>query len=386
MQDVNWPDNVATGALLLTVDPPVFVVAVPASTGRRPSDSRYTVIATRSGQRRNGRPGQSRQARCHPASAFTLPRASSQECRRHRAHSRRSSRLRIRGTRRDSSSAPIVGERGAAAARGGDRRAVLRQREARSMQATLAATGGTGLTTWTLSAGALPAGLTLGANGAINGTPTAVGAFPFTVAAADAGWAGNVATRALSITVGAREIVLYAADATRVAGTWSLVSDARPQAGRASGIRMPPPRSSRWRSRARRTISSSPSRPKPASPITCGCAARPTTTRGRTTPSTSSSPAQSTPAARRSTGSARPALRRSASKTARTPAWLAGAGRTIPTAGSRARCTSRPAVRRPFASRCVKTGCRSTRSCSAPAGSRRLRRARRRTTRPILAR
>ena len=98
-------------------------------------------------------------------------------------------------------------------------------------QAAMTATGGTGLTTWTLSDGALPAGLTLAANGAINGTPMAVGTFTFTVAAADAGWAGTGATRVLSITVGAGEIVLYAADATRIAGTWSLVPDASAAGG-----------------------------------------------------------------------------------------------------------------------------------------------------------
>ena len=106
-----------------------------------------------------------------------------------------------------------------------------------SYQAVLTATGGTGLTTWTLTNGALPAGLTLGANGAISGTPTALGAFSITVRAQDANWPGNVsAPRTLSLTVNsavsAREIVLYAADATRIAGTWSLVSDASAAGGR----------------------------------------------------------------------------------------------------------------------------------------------------------
>ena len=103
--------------------------------------------------------------------------------------------------------------------------------------AALTATGGTGVTTWTLTpaSGALPAGLTLGANGAISGTPTALGAFSITVQAQDANWPGNVASRPLSLTVNsavsAREIVLYAADATRIAGTWSRVSDASAAGG-----------------------------------------------------------------------------------------------------------------------------------------------------------
>jgi hypothetical protein len=92
-------------------------------------------------------------------------------------------------------------------------------------QETLAATGGTGLTNWTVS-GELPTGLTLGANGVISGTPAKAGTFTFTVEAVDAGWPGNAAvTRTLSITVRSREVVLYTADATRIAGTWSLVAD-----------------------------------------------------------------------------------------------------------------------------------------------------------------
>ncbi len=50
---------------------------------------------------------------------------------------------------------------------------------------TLAATGGVGPYTYTLTAGALPAGLTLSASGVISGTPTAVGASSFTVTARD---------------------------------------------------------------------------------------------------------------------------------------------------------------------------------------------------------
>ena len=104
-------------------------------------------------------------------------------------------------------------------------------RAGQSYQATLAATGGTGLTTWRVKDGVLPAGVTIGANGSLGGTLAAVGTFSFTVEAADAGWAGNVATRALTLTVDAREIVLYAASATHVAGTWSLVADASAAGG-----------------------------------------------------------------------------------------------------------------------------------------------------------
>jgi hypothetical protein len=98
--------------------------------------------------------------------------------------------------------------------------------------ATLAATGGTGSTTWSLAGGTLPSGLALGANGVVSGTPTTAGTFAFTVQASDAGWPGNIATQALKISVGAREAVLYASDATVVAGTWSLVADTTAAGGK----------------------------------------------------------------------------------------------------------------------------------------------------------
>jgi hypothetical protein len=101
----------------------------------------------------------------------------------------------------------------------------------KSYQATLWSTGGTGLTTWTVTSGTLPGGVTLGANGVLSGTPTAVGTFTFTVQAADAGWASNTATQSLSVTVGSREVVLYASDATAIAGTWSQVADATAAGG-----------------------------------------------------------------------------------------------------------------------------------------------------------
>lgn len=65
--------------------------------------------------------------------------------------------------------------------------------------ATLAASGGTGGFTWTLESGALPAGLTLAASGAITGTPTASGTANIVVRATDG--ASSSATRALAITI-----------------------------------------------------------------------------------------------------------------------------------------------------------------------------------------
>ncbi|MBI5076005.1 MAG: putative Ig domain-containing protein [Nitrospirae bacterium] len=63
---------------------------------------------------------------------------------------------------------------------------------------TLTATGGSGPKTWSVSAGALPGGLTLSAAGVITGTPTAPGTFNFTVQVTDS---SGTATKPLSIIV-----------------------------------------------------------------------------------------------------------------------------------------------------------------------------------------
>jgi hypothetical protein len=65
---------------------------------------------------------------------------------------------------------------------------------------SLAASGGFGSYSWSVTVGSLPAGLSL-ASGTISGTPTTPGASSFTVQVADGG--GNTAPRALSITIAA---------------------------------------------------------------------------------------------------------------------------------------------------------------------------------------
>lgn len=66
---------------------------------------------------------------------------------------------------------------------------------------TLAVTGGVAPHTWTVVAGSLPPGLTLGsATGTVGGTPTALGSFNFTVKVADAN--GAEATKAFVINAG----------------------------------------------------------------------------------------------------------------------------------------------------------------------------------------
>src|SRR6185503_16917111 len=50
---------------------------------------------------------------------------------------------------------------------------------------TITQTGGTAATTFAVTGGALPAGLSLSATGTVSGTPTMLGTFPFTVTATD---------------------------------------------------------------------------------------------------------------------------------------------------------------------------------------------------------
>lgn len=64
---------------------------------------------------------------------------------------------------------------------------------------TLAAVGGQAPYTWTLSAGNLPAGLTLNAQGILSGTPSAAGTFSFTALVSDS--SRNSATASLSVVV-----------------------------------------------------------------------------------------------------------------------------------------------------------------------------------------
>jgi FtsP/CotA-like multicopper oxidase with cupredoxin domain len=108
---------------------------------------------------------------------------------------------------------------------------------------TLAATGGIAPLSWALSAGALPAGLTLNpATGVIAGTPTAAGSFSFTVQLSDA--AGRSATQPLGIVVttpvavstaslpGALVGIAYSQTLAATGGTqpyvWSLSAGALP--------------------------------------------------------------------------------------------------------------------------------------------------------------
>jgi hypothetical protein len=66
---------------------------------------------------------------------------------------------------------------------------------------SLKSSGGTAPFTWSVTAGALPPGITLGTNGVFAGQPTAAGTFPFTVTVTDSSLPPATASRALSLVV-----------------------------------------------------------------------------------------------------------------------------------------------------------------------------------------
>ncbi|MEP7340873.1 MAG: S8 family serine peptidase [Acidobacteriota bacterium] len=72
---------------------------------------------------------------------------------------------------------------------------------------TIAAGGGGGLYTFTVAAGALPNGLSLSSAGALAGTPTAIGAFSFTIQVADA--IGCAGTQAYTVTISSQGLMFY---------------------------------------------------------------------------------------------------------------------------------------------------------------------------------
>ncbi len=98
---------------------------------------------------------------------------------------------------------------------------------AASYSASISASGGIGAYSYTISAGALPTGVSLnGSSGALSGTPTAAGSFNFTVRASDAnGFAG---TRAYTVAVGVPTLTLTPASlpAAAVAAPYSVTFSA----------------------------------------------------------------------------------------------------------------------------------------------------------------
>ncbi|MBZ5569958.1 MAG: putative Ig domain-containing protein, partial [Acidobacteriia bacterium] len=75
--------------------------------------------------------------------------------------------------------------------------------------AALQASGGVTPYTWSISAGALPAGVSLNAStGAISGTPTASGSFNFTASVRDSATTPSTATKALTLSVASAPVTL----------------------------------------------------------------------------------------------------------------------------------------------------------------------------------
>jgi hypothetical protein len=95
-----------------------------------------------------------------------------------------------------------------------------------SYTSTLAASGGTAPYSWSVSAGALPAGLTLSASGIISGTPTASGTASFTVKATDSGSPAKTATASLSLAVTAASATLQITSSTLANGLTGTVYQA----------------------------------------------------------------------------------------------------------------------------------------------------------------
>jgi hypothetical protein len=89
---------------------------------------------------------------------------------------------------------------------------------------TLAALGGVAPFTWSVNAGALPAGLKMDATGKIAGTPTAAGSFAFTAKVADS--ASGAATQAFTLVVAAAPIIAATplANATQGAAYFQAVA------------------------------------------------------------------------------------------------------------------------------------------------------------------
>ena len=84
---------------------------------------------------------------------------------------------------------------------------------------TVTASGGTGPYTYSVTAGALPAGLTLSSAGAITGTPTAGGSFGFTITAKDSGSFTGTGSYTLTVSAPTLSLTPPTGSLTVTAGT-----------------------------------------------------------------------------------------------------------------------------------------------------------------------
>src|SRR5436309_2720043 len=90
--------------------------------------------------------------------------------------------------------------------------------------ATLSASGGTSPYSWSVSSGTLPTGLSLSSSGALSGTPTVAGSFPFTVAVKDAASASASASLSINVVTAAPPTVSISspANGATVSGTTTV--------------------------------------------------------------------------------------------------------------------------------------------------------------------
>ena len=111
---------------------------------------------------------------------------------------------------------------------------------------TLAATGGTTPYSWSVSAGTLPAGLSLSAAGVLGGTPTTAGTSNFTVQVTG----GGTATKAFTVTINPAAVTLSSIAISGPASVNEELHGATTRRRR-PGATAPPPTSPPWRPGAR---------------------------------------------------------------------------------------------------------------------------------------
>ncbi|MBK7928016.1 MAG: putative Ig domain-containing protein [Bryobacterales bacterium] len=133
---------------------------------------------------------------------------------------------------------------------------------------TLAATGGTGALTYSLTGGSLPTGLSLSSGGAITGTPSAAGTANFTVTVTDS--LGATGSKLLSITINAAPTISTASPLPSGAQTIAYSTSLAATGGTGARSRLPPPRPSPPGSLSRllRAPAFSPARPPSPEPST----------------------------------------------------------------------------------------------------------------------
>src|SRR5207244_5335596 len=95
-------------------------------------------------------------------------------------------------------------------------------------QASLATSGGTGSVSFSIVSGELPAGLAMNADGVVIGTPTSVGTFSIGVQAVDTNWTSNTATKTVTVVVQAPAFTatVPAASAGRVGLPYQIAGSA----------------------------------------------------------------------------------------------------------------------------------------------------------------